>query len=82
MNSYQATLYKGADISHFDLIHPNIHAALVAAEKFGKIYDCDKVEVKNVDPKKSTESDYIVKSILKFVQYIFFLLFVFPVKTN
>jgi hypothetical protein len=65
MNSYLATLYKGDQISHFDLIHPDINKAALAAEKFGKLYDCDKVEVQNVDPKRTVEKEYIVKQILK-----------------
>ena len=63
--SYQAILYKGDKISKIDLVHDNINHAVASAEFFGKLYDCDKVEVQNVDPKRSIESEYIVRKVLK-----------------
>jgi hypothetical protein len=65
MNSYRATLYKGKKISKIDLLHENINHAAASAEFFGKLYDCDKVKVQNIDPKRSIENEYIVKQILK-----------------
>lgn len=65
MNSYQATLKKtGFPDSKFDMLRETIVEAATFAEKIGKEYNCDSVEVKNNQAHKGTE-EYILKTYLK-----------------
>lgn len=65
MNSYKATLKKSGQIdSSFNMIKPTIHAASVFAEKIGREFGADEVEVRNNQLYKGIET-YTVKCILK-----------------
>lgn len=65
MNSYKATLKKaGYKDSSFDMIKSTIHEASLFAEKIGREFGADEVEVINNQLHKGLEI-YTVKCILK-----------------